>query len=145
MSQIDIFGGLRGELLKRCVPGADYTVKPTASAANLFLLSRASSDAYKTYTGLMGYGQESLTPGGASEMLTLKPHHATCTARATRLQAVDRSRPPPPHLSTSEFPLHLLELSSPRRAEHLVLSMCGSTSKSCIEGKGSIHSIRRYT
>ena len=69
---------------------ADYTVKPTAPAANLFLLSRTSSGAYKTYIVLIGYGQESLTPGGASELSTSKPHPAVCTARATRLQAVDR-------------------------------------------------------
>ena len=41
---------------------ADYTVKPTAPAANLLLLGRTSSDAYKTYTGLIECGQESLTP-----------------------------------------------------------------------------------
>ena len=53
---------------------ADYTVnvKYTTFAANLFLLSKTSSDAYKTYTGLIKHGEESLTPGGTSEMATSK-------------------------------------------------------------------------
>ena len=51
---------------------ADYTVKDTPFAANLFLLSKTSSDAYKTYTGLIKHGEESLTPGGTSEMATSK-------------------------------------------------------------------------
>ena len=32
------------------------------------------------------------------------------------------------------------ELSSPECADHLVLSMCGSTSKSCLEAKGLLSS-----
>ena len=51
---------------------ADYAVKDTPFAANLFLLSKTSSDAYKTYTGLIKHGEESLTPGGTSEMATSK-------------------------------------------------------------------------
>ena len=47
---------------------ADYTVKGTAPAANLFLLSRASSNAHTTYTGVVEHGQESLTPELLSEL-----------------------------------------------------------------------------
>ena len=51
----------------------DYTVKGTAPAANLFLQSKTSFDAKKTYIELIGYGVESLTPGFTSEMLTSNP------------------------------------------------------------------------
>ena len=41
--------------------GADYTVKHTYLANNLFLLSTACSDHIKTYTHLKEYIKESLT------------------------------------------------------------------------------------
>ena len=79
----DFLGGTRKELwfqnaevkilsCKCTLAMADYAVKDTPFAANLFLLSKTSSDAYKTYTGLIKHGEESLTPGGTSEMATSK-------------------------------------------------------------------------
>ena len=53
--------------------GANYTGRNTAlvldrPTQNLFLRSRVCSNAYKTYTHLVVHDEESLTPGGTSEI-----------------------------------------------------------------------------
>ena len=47
---------------------ADYTVRGVCDANNLFLLSRASSDAYGPYMFLKDHGEESLTFSFTSEI-----------------------------------------------------------------------------
>ena len=47
---------------------ADYMVKGGEGLFNLFLLSRASSDAYEPYMFLKEHSEESLTPGLHSEI-----------------------------------------------------------------------------
>ena len=47
---------------------ANVTVMGRACAQDLFLLSRASSDAYEPYMFLKDHSEESLTPGVTSEI-----------------------------------------------------------------------------
>ena len=49
---------------------AGVTVKLPRVAHNLFLLSRGSSNTIGSYAQMVPYGQESLSPGVSSEMLT---------------------------------------------------------------------------
>ena len=54
-------------------PSADYTIRGVCGANNLFLLSRASSDAYEPYMILKDLGEESLTPSFSSTIPLSRP------------------------------------------------------------------------
>ena len=53
---------VRGASVHAFDGSADYTLMGVAHANNLFLLSRASSDAYEPYMILKDLGEESLNP-----------------------------------------------------------------------------------
>ena len=48
---------------------ADYTVMGMEFAANLLLISRASSDAYEPYVFLKGHSEKSSNPDGQNDLL----------------------------------------------------------------------------
>ena len=126
--------GLQGITLS--LSAVDYTVKATEFAANLFLLSRTSSNAHKTYTGQLEHNEESLTPGVPSKMSTLKRIVPYIRLRRLVCRRPNKLRPSPPHLAMLEFCLELLELSSPHHALSDEYRFYRHPSKPCFEGKG---------
>jgi hypothetical protein len=67
-------GLAKGVLIVGLAKGvADYTIRGVCGANNLFLLSRASSDAYEPYMILKDLGEESLTPSFSSTIPLSRP------------------------------------------------------------------------
>ena len=77
----------------------DVTVMVPPLAYNLFLLSRASSDAYEPYMFLKDHGEESLTPGVPGEIRTHWPLTRFTVAMSV-LASVPMSKPATSKLST---------------------------------------------